>query len=251
MTDNKLTWISHQRFNEYADYNLICFPYAGGSATYFAPLKANIDKKINVCPVLYPCREKNSKCSVNFETIEEMAEVFAYENAYLFDKNFAFLGHCTGTLVAYETALAVKRIYGKNPSAFFASSAPAPSCEQFFLKQSLSEDELTEYLLQNKMINNDFVNNPIYSSYFMPLMRNDLNMHLKYEPKIPYAKICTSVNVLYGDEDALFTNNNAINEWENFTDYGVKSSRFCGGHFYLDSCRTEVGKLINSTLIGE
>ena len=249
MSDNKLTWISHERYYDEAEYNLICFPYAGGSAAYFASLKSCIDKKINLCPVLYPGREKNAKLNIKYETIEEMAMAFVSENEHLFEKKFALLGHCTGSLVAYETELAIEKLYHRHAEIFFASSAPAPSCEQFFPKQGFSDNEMTEYLLSNKMIDKSFVENPVYSSYFLPLMKTDLKMHLKYEPCKPYIKMNTSVNVLYGTEDMLFKNDNAINEWEYFTKNGVESSKFCGGHFYIDLCRDEVGGFISGNLL--
>ena len=73
MGQSGITWIAHERYSSEADIDLICFPYAGGSASYFAPLKSKIDKRINVCPVLYPEREKNMKTG-SFDTIEEMAD---------------------------------------------------------------------------------------------------------------------------------------------------------------------------------
>ena len=101
----KMTWIAHARYAEDAAVNLLCFPYAGGSAAYFSPLKAEIDSRINLCPVLYPGRERNAGIP-NFDTLEACAKAFVTENPQLFQKPVAFFGHCTGSLVAYEAAIA-------------------------------------------------------------------------------------------------------------------------------------------------
>lgn len=250
MKKAEMVWIAHERYNEDADVNLICFPYAGGSATYFAPLKSKIDPAINVCPILYPGRERNLRNKKIYNTVEEMAVEFVQSCGYLFQKKFALLGHCTGSLIAYEIALVAKKLYGVSPVMFFASSAPAPSYEQFFPKRAYSDEELTKQLLDNQMIDEEFVQNKAYSTYYLPLMRSDLQMHANYEPKEPYVKMETSVKVLYGDSDSLFKNKDAINQWNNFAEHGVTSAVFPGGHFYIDSCREEVGALITNDLCG-
>ena len=70
----KMIWIAHARYAEDAAVNLLCFSYAGGSAAYFSPLKAEIDSRINLCPVLYPGRERNAGIP-NFDTLEACAGI--------------------------------------------------------------------------------------------------------------------------------------------------------------------------------
>ena len=79
----KMIWIAHARYAEDAAVNLLCFSYAGGSAAYFSPLKAEIDSRINLCPVLYPGRERNAGIP-NFDTLEACAKAFVTENPQLF-----------------------------------------------------------------------------------------------------------------------------------------------------------------------
>ena len=245
---SNLCWIAHERYSENASVNLICFSYVGGSATYFAPLKTKIDSRINICPVLYPGREKNIG-KKGFDTVREMAQAFARENKYLFERRFALLGHCTGALIAYEVAVAVQELYNVSPDAFIASSSPAPSCKQFWPKNELLDDELTMYLLNNHMVDLDFTKNEIYTTYYLPLIRSDLQMFTRYTPSAPYARIKTSVNVLRGDSDMLFDNPDAVSAWKYFTEGGVTEDVFTGGHFYIDQHRGEVGEYITKKLI--
>ncbi len=47
-------WIAHDSKREDASINLICFPFPGGSASYYANWTNCFSEDINVCPVLYP-----------------------------------------------------------------------------------------------------------------------------------------------------------------------------------------------------
>ena len=51
-------WVNHARITDGAQVNLLCFTYAGGSPSLFAPWKKYIPDSINVYPILYPMREK-------------------------------------------------------------------------------------------------------------------------------------------------------------------------------------------------
>lgn len=245
-----ICWVAHERYDEKAELNLICFPYAGGSASFFAPFKRSIDKTINLCPVLYPGREKNAGVP-NFNSIEETAQAFVDANPWLFEKRYALLGHCTGALMAYEVALAAEKDYGAAPCLFFASSAPAPCCEQFFQKDRISGEELTERMIESGMIDRDFAEGEAFSTYYLPLLQEDLKMHTKYTPQQPYSQMKTRAVVLYGDEDPLLQNPDAIHGWNRFAEYGVASVAFPGGHFYLSSCREQVGQAICHALSEE
>ena len=248
MSNSQIIWTAHERYTEEADITLICFPYAGGSATYFAPLKSKIDKRINICPVLYPGREKNMKIPF-FDTIKKMAEQLVLDNEKLFRKRYALMGHCTGSLIAYETALAAERIYGTRPEVFIASSAPAPSCKQFFDDMNYTDDQLTDQLINSHMIDRSFAENDMFSSYYLPLIKKDLEMHMRYRPHAPYKKMDTSVFVMYGDEDSLFSDSEPINRWSDHITGKVRSMAFHGGHFYLDKNREQAGQFISDLLL--
>lgn len=57
----KNKWFAHQTENRNALVNLVCFVFAGGSPSFFAPWKQLMPDWINLIPVLYPMREKRLK----------------------------------------------------------------------------------------------------------------------------------------------------------------------------------------------
>ena len=87
-------------------------------------------------------------------------------------------------------------------------------------------------------------------SYFLPLMQQDLVMHLQYRPRVPYEKMHTKVHVLYGNQDPMFQDASLIAQWGAFSE-GVDATEFSGGHFYLNQCQKPVGQLVTEHLLQE
>lgn len=109
---------------------------------------------------------------------------------------------------------------------------------------------MTRYLLDNGMIDAAFAENPMFRSYFLPLMQQDLAMHLQYRPRVPYEKMHTKVHVLYGNQDPMFQDASLIAQWGAFSE-GVDATEFSGGHFYLNQCQKPVGQLVTEHLLQE
>ncbi len=244
MRMSELKWIAHERYTQEANINLICFPYAGGSATYFAPLKSKIDKRINVCPVLYPGREMNKDIE-NFATIEELAENFVKSSPNLFTKPFVLFGHCLGAIVAFETATFVNKLYGKKAELLIVSSAQAPEQKLVESNFNYTVEDLTKHLIKTKMIDKSFAKSETYKDYFLPLIIKDMKLHMKYSLNLAYQKIDTPLLVMYGNKDKLFRDSSFISKWKELTYGEVESKVFPGGRFYIDNNRTEVAEFIS------
>ena len=96
-----MKWINHQTTHPEASINLFCFPHAGSSSTFFAPWSKYFSNQVNLFPVQYPGRDNRMQDPMP-DTLLEMARQMAEESASLFEKPFVFLGHCSGSFVAFE-----------------------------------------------------------------------------------------------------------------------------------------------------
>ncbi|WP_264294622.1 thioesterase domain-containing protein, partial [Mediterraneibacter gnavus] len=57
------------------------------------------------------------------DSIQELVKSFVDENiTMLKERKFGFLGHCSGSIVAYEAAKYAKEAYGIEPEIMFVSS---------------------------------------------------------------------------------------------------------------------------------
>ena len=235
MEKNNL-WIAHGTNREDAEINLILFPYAGGSPSMFAPWKKLFAENINMCPVLYPARELR-KAEELPETIGEMARDFVEANLNLFNKKFAFFGHCTGVLIAYEVALYLRKKYGLEPITIIASGSESPkySVAQLIALDAggneISNEELVDKMIEYELVEATFKENKNFIDYYIPTYRNDLVMVSKYVYK-KEDKFNCPIYVMEGDTDKTIRKEGVL-DWVNFTNSKTSFKKFSGGHFYL------------------
>ena len=229
MNGNK--WFAHCAEHENA-LNVICFGYAGASASYFTPWAKHIPEGYSLLPVLLPQRETRSKEKMP-NSLTALAETFAAENEELLTKPVVFFGHCTGAVIAYEAAKFMEKNYGTSPLCIVASSAPSPAFT--LLKDDISRftnEEFAGKLAEMGIIDKAMAANPVFLNYYMPIIRTDFDMHNKYssgdDVKISCPVICT-----YGSEDELISKEQ-IEDWKRFTSGSIELRTFAGKHFYLD-----------------
>lgn len=242
-------WFNYESVGSNGRINLICFPYSGGSASYYAPWKNSYPEEINILPVAYPMRELRMKEEMPGSLVE-LAESFAEDNEELFDAPFAFFGHCTGALVAYETAKYIQKNFRKSPKLFFASSSASPSCIMFAGKiTDASDDIMLAHLVDDGIINVEFARQDICRNYILPILRKDLQLHEEYRCETADPMKCRIV-AAYGIQDKLLTDTDAA-DWSRFTINSFRAVPFNDGHFYLNTHGDKLRELIVGELLGE
>jgi surfactin synthase thioesterase subunit len=105
---------------------LVCFPHAGGSASYFFPVSAALSPEFEVQVVQYPGRQ-DRRHEPLVETVEAMADHAYAALVSAIDRPVALFGHSMGAQVAFEVASRFEQSAGINPVAVFVSAARAPS----------------------------------------------------------------------------------------------------------------------------
>lgn len=239
----KSRWIVHGTDRAEADVNVLLFTYAGGSPSLFAPWKKLFDSRINLCPVLYPGRELRKEEQMP-ESIGDMAADFVDENKKLFEKDFVLFGHCTGNLIAYETAKYVFKKLRKCPLLFLVSGSNSPRSSDFarLLQdddgKEVSDDVLAGRMISQGLVTEDFFGNQAFREYYLPIYRNDLKMISRFREKEPVPLSC-AIRIMYGDEDEFLTSE-GLRDWESYTTKAVEYEAFPGSHFYLTSQKERV-----------
>jgi surfactin synthase thioesterase subunit len=100
------------------------FPFSGSGASAFSAWPAALDD-VEVCPVQFPGRE-NRLGHPHYGTFEELAADLVEPLEPLLDRPFAFFGHCSGALPAYETVLRLAELGLPGPDCLVVSGQPAP-----------------------------------------------------------------------------------------------------------------------------
>ncbi len=243
----KSRWIAHERIIDEDNINLFCFTYPGGSASSFAPWKKLLNQSINLLPVLYPEREirKNEKMP---ETFDLFVDEFIKDNLDLLKKPYAFFGYCGGAVIAYEVAVRVKEITGKEPVWGLIASSEAPK----YLRDSLighsveDDNSVKTYLSGLGMFDEQILNSDIFMHYYAPLLKADCIMLDTYVIR-EYNKMNFDLYVMYGKDDHSVTKEKA-EEWETITEKKTIFDIRDGGHFFVDNEKEYVIGVINDKI---
>ncbi|WP_054741836.1 thioesterase II family protein [Cellulosilyticum ruminicola] len=245
----KSKWITHDVQNKNAEINFICFPYAGGSPSLFAPWKSEIPETINFFPILYPQRELRKNDPMP-ENVDILVSNFVEENIELFSKDFILFGHCTGTLIAYKVLLEVRTRLGKEPIAFIASGSESPryvmTREREMGKEALEDKMLIKRMVEYELVDEKTAMGPIFSKYYLPIYRADLSMLSTYEYEAEEVLKCP-IYVLWGNTD-LTLRDSALKDWKQFSNEQVTFKQFTGKHFYFAQDKKPLLDYLNNIL---
>lgn len=108
------------------DYTLVCFPYAGASATIYSPLAAQLKKRkgISLFAASIPGNEVGTDPD-GVETVENIAEICAAEILEKIDGEIVMYGHCgMGSALAAETTRLLEHSGRKIKFAVFGAILP-------------------------------------------------------------------------------------------------------------------------------
>lgn len=228
---DKSKWFFLESVRPEATAWLICFPYSGAGPSFFAPWAAELPAAFNLMPVCYPMREKRRAESMP-TSIGQLAEDFANDCACMLGNvPFVFYGHCTGSIVAYETALVLKRRYGISPNLFVAASSPAPfDCRIEPLDRSLTNKQFAERMADMGLVRHELAGDSSFVEYFIPVIRADYLLHQEYTADKLEMLNCPVIS-FYGSRDAALTRER-VEKWARFTDNGYRSFAVDEGHFF-------------------
>ncbi|MET9516834.1 alpha/beta fold hydrolase [Streptomyces sp. NPDC002994] len=111
-----------------AAHTLVCFPHAGGSASYYYGLSAALDADIELLVIQYPGRENRlfeEPARSVAALVDSVTEVLAGRLGVVRPVLF---GHSMGAIVAFEVARRLERSdVGPAPTGLVASACSAPS----------------------------------------------------------------------------------------------------------------------------
>ncbi|MFJ5222672.1 thioesterase II family protein [Streptomyces sp. NPDC088400] len=239
--DASTDWIRRYHPSGASTARLICFPHAGGSASFFHPVSVRFSPGIDVIALQYPGRQdrRREPC---IEDIGALADALAKEIQTLSDKPTVFFGHSMGSVLAFETALRLERQNANPPRAVIASGRRGPSTRR---------DEQVHKRDDNGIISELRLLNGTDSAVFgddellrmaLPAIRGDYTAIETYACE-PDRRVRCPITVLTGDSDPRTTLDEA-DAWREHTEGAFRVKVFPGGHFFLADHQAEVNSEI-------
>lgn len=236
-------WIRNFHPAPSARMRLVCFPHAGGSASYFFPLSRALSPEFDVYSVQYPGRQdRHSEPFV--ENIDDMADQAFAELEPLTNAPVALFGHSMGAVLAFEVARRLETLAGHPPVLVFVSGSRAPSR---YLEEPASGDEgLIALMRELGGTDPRVLDTPDVLAVFLPPFRNDYRALQAYHCA-PDVGISAPVIVMTATDDPKTSVADA-RAWHEHTTGGGQVHTFAGGHFYLERQSTRVIEVITQEL---
>ena len=228
-------WFRFLRTTKTKHLRLVCFPHAGGSASFFRSWAEHLPDTVELAAVCYPGREDRISDPLA-ERMEDLAGPLAAACARLPAAPMAFFGHSMGASVAYETALRLERDHGIILTALFASARSAPGHGHGRRDRPVhgDDDALVRDLVKKGGTEVAALLNDELRELVLPAVRADYQLVDRYDARASTAVVSAPLTAYYGlsDEDL---HEHSVRAWSAFTRAGFSLRAMPGGHFYLSA----------------
>lgn len=239
--DSARPWLTSLRPSAPDAVPVICFPHAGGAASYFFPWAEPLAPQMAVLPVQYPGRYERRDEPMPTDLLS-LAEAIAHAVAPVVESRpCLFFGHSLGAVVAYEVSRVLTR-QGTAPDRLIVSGRRAPTRHVDENVSSFNDKELIAELRRLGGQGTALLDDPEMCAMFLPIIRNDHALVERYR-HVPGRQLTCPVTVLSGDQDPRVSEDEA-RAWGEMTTGATETFIRHGGHFFLDNDREFVLDLI-------
>jgi medium-chain acyl-[acyl-carrier-protein] hydrolase len=226
---------------------LFCFCYAGGNASTFLDWQSALHPEIEVCAIQLPGRGSR----FHEPPLEDLSELVA-TLSILIQKNstlpFVFFGHSLGGLVAFELARNLRAQGFAMPQELFVSGCPAPRYRSASKGlHRLPDDQLIDELKRYNGTPQEILDNVELMKLVLPTIRADFSLVEDYEYHADRI-LSLPITVLAGtseERDSLVQ----VTGWSDETSGTCRVEWFDGDHFFINSDKASVLKLLGSSLM--
>ncbi|MCJ1681149.1 thioesterase domain-containing protein [Streptomyces sp. APSN-46.1] len=213
-----------RRPKEGAKARIFCLPYSGVGASMYARWPRTIGGA-EVCMIQLPGRENRAK-DPHYGTYESLAESLVQALEPYLDVPFAFFGHCSSALAAFETARQLHAAGLPTPDRLFISSQVAPHDGPYGRFLGMTDDELAEELadLTRAMGSEP---DPDLIRFGLGVMRADVDANKQYRLEAP--EVVPSAITVLGWMDDVEVAPDLMKGWREYSD-DVRFTVLQGSH---------------------
>ncbi|MDN5749275.1 MAG: alpha/beta fold hydrolase [Pseudonocardia sp.] len=226
---------------------LLCFPHAGGSASYYFPWAAALAPDVAVAPVQYPGRYDRRTEPMPPDLQSLAVAVAEAVGPVVEQRPCVFFGHSMGAVLAYEVSrLLADR--GPGPERLVVSGRRSPTCH---VEETVHLADDASVLAELRTLGGQstaVLDDPDIRALFLPVIRGDYALIENYLHRPGPALTCP-LTILTGDADPRVTREQA-EAWRTVTTGESELFVRPGGHFFLDGDRPFVTDLLRSRVAG-
>ncbi|MEV1294076.1 alpha/beta fold hydrolase [Pseudonocardia sp. NPDC049635] len=227
---------------------LLCFPHAGGAASYFTGLSARLRPDVDVVAVQYPGRQ------------DRRSEPFATDLATLADRiveqldvrtvadglPLVLFGHSMGATVGYEVARRLEHAHERPVDRLVVSARNAPSEHRSAGIHRLDDAGVVDELRRTGGTSGDLLADAEMLQLVLPVVRADYTAAETYS-WVPGPPLRAPIDGLCGDRDPRVAPED-LRGWAAHTTGGFTLRSVPGDHFYFGADPSPVVSLVRERL---
>jgi surfactin synthase thioesterase subunit len=236
-------WIIRYHPNPDKATRLVCFPHAGGSASYYRPLSVRFGAEADVICLQYPGRQdrRHEPC---IDDLGLLADRLAEELSALSDNPTVYFGHSMGAILAFETAWRLEQSRRNAPQVVMVSGRRAPSTQRRETVHCRDDDGIVAELRRLGGTDLELIDEELLRMA-MPSIRSDYRALESYLGT--QGIIRCPIVALTGDRDPLTTLDEA-DAWRQHTSAAFRRVVLPGGHFFITNSLAAVQEEISREL---
>jgi medium-chain acyl-[acyl-carrier-protein] hydrolase len=243
-------WIVRPKAREQAETRLFCLPYSGGGAAAFHRWAALLPEAVELNLVQLPGRETRLR-EEPLTRMETLINALVPMVAGLLDRPYALFGHSMGALSAFELARGLRRKGAPAPLCLFVSGRRAPQlADPEPPLHTLADGPFVAAVVRRyNAIPRIILDDIELLRLFLPTLRADFELLETYTYRTEPPLACPIV-ALGGNDDAR-ASAQELAAWQMHTQSWFQMRRFPGDHFYLQSERDALIRLLVDVLHAE
>ncbi|MBV8541201.1 MAG: thioesterase [Pseudonocardiales bacterium] len=227
---------------------LVCFPHAGGAASYFLSFSRSLAAVLEVVAVQYPGRQdrRREPCC---DSMTELADRVLRVLKPLTDRPLALFGHSMGAIAAFEVARRLENEPGVSLVALFVSGRRAPSRYRAERVHQKDDAGLVAEIRALSGTDARILDSEELLRMTLPAVRGDYRAIETYRYQ-DGPKLRCPIHSLVGAADPQATIEE-VAAWEEHTTGRFTISVFPGGHFYLNEHQVDIAGAVTTHLACE
>lgn len=231
-----------------APAQLFCFPHAGGSASFYFPVSAQLSSVAEVFAVQYPGRQDRRKETAPGDLGVLADQVHEALRPALNGRPTVFFGHSMGATLAFEVARRLEADGGEL-AHLFASGRRAPSRVRDENVHRKTDEGIVEELKMLAGTDTALLGDEEILRMILPAVRSDYRAVETYRCA-PDVTVRAPLTVLTGDSDPK-TSLEEAEAWRGHTTGAFDLEVHPGGHFFLTDRAPAVIALLRKHLLSQ
>lgn len=224
---------------------LLCFPYAGGSASVFHTWARALPPGLEVLAVRLPGRADRWR-EPPFTRLDDVVDALAAPVARYAGEPFAFYGHSVGALVSFELARRLRRDVGREPDRLFVASCSPPLPDRPLPMLGTLDDAELRAKLADFGLAADVLAEDELMEVLLPLIRADLGIADGYVDRAGEPLSCP-VTAFRGERDAMLPAGE-MELWSRSTSGRFALRTVSGSHVFDEPGWREVLRVISGEI---